>query len=261
MPKAPAALSSSKIRNPCALAVWWALACASCGTDVYFGRACDGHGGSPMVDAGGYCIDRTEVSNAQYAAFLGAGPDVAMQSPDCAWNDHFERQDLTTEEVLPAFAPNEVDLPVANVDWCDAAAYCAWAGKRLCGKRGGGAVAFDARASTASEWFAACSRGGTRAYPYGDTFDVSACAVTGSYHAVGSDPRCAGGIDGVYDLIGNVWEWENSCGSDTASPGEAPCSRRGGAVAVDPSNWSCADGGQGVRRLRQADIGFRCCSD
>ncbi len=214
-----------------------------------------------MVDGGGYCIDRTEVTKSQYAAFLAQGPDLGKQRPECAWNDHFEPQENATDDFLPPPASLEADFPVSYVDWCDAAAYCAWAGKRLCGRRGGGSLAFDDRATISSEWYAACSRGGTRAYPYGDMFDVDVCAVTGAYHAVGTAAKCAGGIDGVYDLVGNVWEWENSCRGDTNAPASMPCSRRGGAVGVIDSNWACADGGEGRRGLRQDDIGIRCCSD
>jgi hypothetical protein len=32
------------------------------------------------------------------------------------------------------------NFPITNVDWCDAYAYCAGIGKRLCGKIGGGTL-------------------------------------------------------------------------------------------------------------------------
>ena len=55
------------------------------------------------------------------------------------------------------------------VRWCHAYAYCKWAGKRLCGKHGGGTYPWaDSEASYNSQWSYACRGGipGTQ-YPYG----------------------------------------------------------------------------------------------
>jgi hypothetical protein len=95
--------------------------------------------------SGRYCIDSTEVTNAHYAAFLAMSP-----TPSSGW-------------------PAPVDQgrhPVTFVDWCDAFAFCRWAGKRLCGKIGDGANApADLANAAKSQWFNACTAGGTKAYP------------------------------------------------------------------------------------------------
>jgi formylglycine-generating enzyme required for sulfatase activity len=233
---------------------------SGCGKDIYFGPSCGGRAGPEPVSVGDFCIDSTEVSRAEYGIFLASVPLSSAQPSECDWNDHFEPQEMDGT-ASPPYAPGEAGLPAVNVDWCDARAYCEWAGKQLCGRKGGGPLTYAERADASqSEWFAACSRNGTRAYPYGDTFDVNACAVRGTYHAVGSQPTCTGGFDGIFDLIGNVWEWENACEGDPSLPAEMSCSRRGGALDVTEADWACRDNGDGVRRLRQADIGFRCCS-
>jgi formylglycine-generating enzyme required for sulfatase activity len=117
---------------------------------------------------GGFCIDATKITNAQYNAFLTAvAMDPTFQQPaKCAWN----------MSLMPAGMMNAPDFPVVNVDWCDAHAYCAWAGKRLCGRIGGGANPFAAFAdASSSQWYAACSAGGTKAFPYGAAYDPLAC--------------------------------------------------------------------------------------
>ncbi len=238
------------------------LGIGGCGKDLYFGPAgaCAGHAGPTSVQVGDYCIDSTEVSQADYAAFLADPPALSGQADDCRWNQHFEPQEFSSEDLQPPAPYERRNFPVEHVDFCDARAYCTWAGKRLCGKRGGGALS-ESDDQADSEWFSACSSKGAQAYVYGNDFDESACAVTGDYRRVGSQPGCEGGIPGVYDLIGNVWEWEDFCSGDPASPETMRCSRRGGAIATMPSNWACADTDPSPRQLRQGDMGIRCCSD
>ena len=52
------------------------------------GPACAGHAGPSSVyilAATPFCIDATEVTNEQYAEFLGANPAVTGQPPECSW--------------------------------------------------------------------------------------------------------------------------------------------------------------------------------
>lgn len=150
------------------------------------------------------------------------------------------------------------------VDWCDARAYCAWAGKRLCGRIDGGAVPAAVRSSAlADEWYRACSAAGTRAFPYGDTYNPQACngpARTGvnGRLPVASLATCMGGYPGLFDMGGNLQEWEDSCDDGGAA---AACAVRGGSYA-STNDLSCIQQGSWARdRGGQSDVGIRCCSD
>ena len=213
-----------------------------------------------------FCIDRTEVTYKQYGAFLEAGVDAATQAAECRWNTSFAPQ-----------SPGQDDFPVAGIDWCDAFAYCQWAGKYLCakavdGKRVGRVGPAEVGDYATHQWMIACSAQKNR-WPYGPDQDATACNVgeldAGRALAVQSMPACEGAYPGVFDLVGNVWEWyDGPCvpdgGADggDAAPQSDECWVKGGGYNRGGANIDCrVDGLGSTRDTRAAYIGFRCCSD
>jgi formylglycine-generating enzyme required for sulfatase activity len=169
---------------------------------------------------GGYCVDRTEVTRAQYEAWLATSPSPAGQDPWCSWNTDFapEATCMSKEDVCKG--ANCGNHPQVCVDWCDAYAYCKAVGKRMCGKIGGGAVPYwDHSKKDISQWFNVCSSGGTKKYPYGDIYEPKTCNgwdasfshTTVEVATLASCQPSTPGYAGVYDLSGNVTEWEDSC--------------------------------------------------
>ena len=216
------------------------------------GPECKGTKGPRPVRVGSYCIDSTEVTVADYQAFLAdKGDDTSGQPPECSWNTSYA-----------PFALGDPKLPVHGPDWCDAFMYCAWAGKRLCGRIGGGPTPESGLANPLSdEWYRACSNEGTRRRPYGDDFEQGACVTQRPEGPiqVATHPRCEGGFPGLFDMGGNLWEWEDSCG---AGDGEADCVIRGGSFAPNNTD-TCAQVGWRSRNRGQDsfDVTIRCCSD
>lgn len=227
------------------------------------GAACPtGLAGAPLVlvpspTGGHYCIDSTEVTQLHYQLFLEANPDVSAQSASCSGNTTF-----VPESVLPGkcydvngpFNPYQLpNRPVVCVDWCDAVAYCKWAGKRLCGRIGGGS-SDGAKLTDANEsqWFNACSKGGTQAYPYGDTWAVMACPWVSD--SVKKSPQCEGGFPGIFDMAGNVAEWEDGCSA-------GGCPVRGGAEGAMAESIRCDQTPLVASNAQGGYIGIRCCAE
>jgi serine/threonine-protein kinase len=166
------------------------------GGEFEMGSAEDGDDEKPVhtVALSDFWIDQTEVTNAQYAAFLseqgnqteGGVTWLALGDADCL-----------IEQVDSKYQPKRGydDHPVIEVSWHGAAAYCKWAGGRL---------------PTEAEWEYAARGPDGRIYPWGD--DAPTCEraqfgeCSGRTVAVGSLPSGASWC-GALDLAGNVWEW------------------------------------------------------
>jgi sulfatase modifying factor 1 len=204
---------------------------------------------------GGFCIDVTEVTNAQYNAFLlatdggsiDAGVPKTWPIGPCAGGTK------TFARVGPATADSgSPSLPVANVTWCDGFAFCEWAGKRLCGN-----VAPTRDAST-GEWYSACSNFGATAYPYGNTYAAGVCNdSTSGTTVVGAKPLCEGGVPGgLFDMSGNVFEFIGSCSTDGVN-----CYAMGGDYVSGATATCAVPYDSNAATSTGPAFGLRCCAD
>jgi formylglycine-generating enzyme required for sulfatase activity len=166
-----------------------------------------------------FFMDKTEVTNAEYAEFVRE----ANYSPPTHWA---ERR-----------PPIGLELwPVVNVSFEDANAFAKWRSKR---------DGRSYRLPTEEEWeFAARNGVQSDLYPWGNEWKDKVAVLKETTPApVGSHPAGAN-LWGVQDLIGNAWEWTSS--KVSAYPGNAlteiPTSMqdritiRGGGYITDPAD-------------------------
>ena len=161
-------------------------------------------------------------------------------------NQGFDWPDGSTTAVAE---PRPGELPTLHVSWYQADAACRNAGKHLC---------------TVEEWVTACSTAGTL-YPWGDTDDATTrCALveedgTQAHDALqpaGSLPGCVS-PEGVFDMIGNAWEWADPGGEVNGRPATA---KLGGAYYAGRGAGRC-DVGPTQEHLPdfEGTIAVRCC--
>jgi formylglycine-generating enzyme required for sulfatase activity len=137
-----------------------------------------------------FYMDIYEVTNGRYLQFVTETGHRVPQHPTDAtlglWKGKMMPESVT-------------DLPVINVDWFDAEAYCRWAGKRL---------------PTEAEWEKAAKGQNDWRFAWGDVEPTSehanfnqlawrgeATLVQVGIYEKGKSPY------GIYDVAGNVWEW------------------------------------------------------
>ena len=234
-----------------------------------------GHGPSmrvtPVSASRSICIDRTEVTSAQYASFRAAVLDLkplrALVPNECS--------PQTAAALSPADGGG--DLPRVDVSFCSAAFYCAAQGKRLCGGLADGkGIVTDGGKDPPLEWEGACANGNDGSfYPWGTISPEPAVAAgchtrstdpnAAAPRAVGAAPACGpDGAEGPWDMIGNVWEWVNV--RSDPSPVVSYTGLRGGSFEGDTVGNGCAtphaaDGPPGQYATGRTAVGFRCCAD
>lgn len=211
---------------------------------------CPSGRGPAMVEYLGVCIDSTEVTKADYYAFLSEHPTVKQDGP-CVFNTTYAPGNPATDSDPP-------NVPMDGLDWCDARDFCAWSGKHLCGDVDGGPMHYPENSFGA--WYQVCSQGGLFNFPYstlGSEQAIDGACFVGDTDAAArplppkSFPLCDVADAGIYDMIGNSEEWANICAEanditddagDTVAEGGAPygyCLRLGGYFATLLGDVDC----------------------
>ena len=131
------------------------------------------------VELPGFEIDRTPVTNAAFAEFVG---ETGAEAP-LYWQ---RAVDGWVTTVFGHRDPIDPALPVVHVSWDQAAAFARWAGKRL---------------PTEFEWEAA-AEGSDRDRANLDLLAFG-CAPAGAYSDAASQ-------SGAVQMLGDVWEWTSS---------------------------------------------------
>lgn len=198
------------------------------------------------VDA--FFIDRYEVTNRQYQEFVDATGHSAPVDNSMGKYSWKENSPL----------PDQEDLPVTQVSWYDAGAYCKWTGKRL---------------PTETEWEKAARSTDGRQWPWGNKFHENACntkhITQGEILPVGSVPDDRSPY-GVFDMCGNVSEWTSSwylpypkSSLKRESFGETYKVTRGGSWVMPalPYSRSAYRANTFIPDYKHRGIGFRCAKD
>lgn len=241
------------------------------------------------VELAPFRIDRTEVTNAQFAEFLNALPvkPIGTASGGKTKLENFAPADRplflefssrpspytmidTDDEDARIgvrggrFVPNagHENHPATEVTWAGALAYCTWRGARL---------------PTEAEWEAAARGKEARPFPWGNAMPTPELAViglpSGTTLPAGSRPKGAT-PEGLLDMAGSLLEWTSTLDrpypyrrddgrENLSAPGERIV--RGGNYIFDDTPDKLVSWNRSVAYRNPAtghrQIGLRCAAD
>ncbi len=227
-----------------------------------------------------FWIDRTEVTNVQFAKFIketGYQTDAEILGSGYALSSGIWQKVNKANWQHPQGPESNLDgleeHPVVQVSWDDAKAYCEWAGRRL---------------PTEAEWEKAARGTDSRTYPWGETAptgnlvnfadknttaDWANKSENDGYQftaPVGSYPSGAS-LYGAFDMAGNVDEWvndwydafyyQNSPSNNPPGPVNGNLLvLRGGSWHGDDSNLRTGSRSAAVLGFRYTNVGIRCAA-
>lgn len=228
-------------------------------TNPYDQKRCDPACDDPKVCYDGKCEDNpcpgkmVHVAHASLDTSMMGGGFSGPVAPFC-----IDRWEASGQAGGPAKTAPDV-LPLYDVSAGAAHAACRLAGKQLC---------------TREQWLSACIGPNAAKTNEGDHDDRYFGPIgdhchfeSSSRQKTGAAPKCEGGYDGIFDMVGNVSEWVMECSYQDCS---APSLYQGGSVWGGGFNEQMHDSFPECQRTTEhmsmeqvaaaeKNAGFRCC--
>jgi formylglycine-generating enzyme required for sulfatase activity len=204
-----------------------------------------------QMEVADFYLDRWPVTNAEYKKFVDA-TGHHVPNYEVSW---CETKGYNWDPQTCMYPEGTADHPVVLITWDDAMAYAAWSRKRL---------------PTEAEWERAARGPKGWRHPWGNEFISGRCnsreADLKGTSPVGYFSPDGDTLEGLIDMVGNVWEWTNSLfHSYPYNPNDGRESReaigfrvlRGGSWVNDASVANCLSRLDGDFQFYN-NVGFRC---
>lgn len=204
---------------------------------------------SGRVVVGSFAIDQTEVSVGDFKAFAKKARVVTTAELVGFGHEYDGRWVRRSgwSHLAPQGQPAGDREPAVHVTWSEARDYCASAGGRLPSFAEWRRAAYSESRAQPTDGF---ERGRTYAYPVGDRPEGMNTGRR-AHMQVGSTRR---GVNGLFDMGGNVWEWVADRQGEEALTAGGSWWYGPEQTKADAAQWKAAT-------FFAVYIGFRCVYD
>lgn len=230
-----------------------------------------------------FAIDPTEVTVARFGKFI-ATTHHRTDAEKWGWSGVFDLKTQTWTPVTgatwqnvagPTSRPSALNDPVTHVSWNDAGSFCAYAKGRLPSEAEWEYAARGGRSGETFPWGNELRPGGKPAANWWQGVFPTKPTAEDGYLSRAPVGRFKPNGYGLYDMIGNVWEW-NADWFDAAYYSKSPIDNPKGPAqgkdrVIRGGSWMCSE--NYCRNFRNAarsssapdsgldNLGFRCVYD
>lgn len=214
-----------------------------------------------------YYVSKFEITVGQFEIFVSETRRQINDDCEIANKTGNTRVNNNWNWKNPSFVQNN-DYPVVCISWADAKAYTQWLSRKT-GK--------NFRLLSESEWEYMTRVGGNTKFPWGNKIGVNKAncgrceSPTSKISTVAVGSYSANSL-GVYDTIGNAWEWVEDCWNENyaGAPNDGTAWKnnscefhpiRGGSWAHTSSDWLAVERQAKHSTTRANNIGFRIARD
>jgi len=204
-----------------------------------------------LDDLGGIFIDKTEVTISQFAKFTkatGLTTQAELEGGGFEFVAGWQRRAGWTWQRPEGVEPTNKELPAVHLTHSEAKSYCSWVNGRLPTAAEWRSAGFtELRKNPPKPWI----RGKTYDWTTGNSPDGANTSLPDPWPRAAPAMQTQSGVNGLYDMGGNVWEWSSDARGDLRRTLGGSWWYPPEQMKADVEAWKPAD-------FYAVYIGFRC---